>query len=173
MAAIEVNRICNVNVYLANKSLLGRAESIDMPTVKAKMAEHKALGMVGVIELPAGIDKLEAKIKWNSFYGDALKTVANPFKFVPLQCRGSVERYSSQGRIAEVPLVALLTVGFKTYPLGNFKQHDNVELTTDAAVYYVKQTIDAEEIMEVDVLANIWKVAGEDLLSNYRTNIGG
>lgn len=37
------------------------------------MQEHKALGMVGKIELPAGFDKLEGEIKWNSFYHEVMR----------------------------------------------------------------------------------------------------
>lgn len=42
------------------------------------MQEHKALGMVGKIELPAGFDKLEGEIKWNSFYHEVMRKTANP-----------------------------------------------------------------------------------------------
>lgn len=172
--AIDVNRICNVNIYMNGSTLLGRAESIDLPVLKSIMKEHKALGMFGSIELPGGgMEKLEAKIKWNSFYPEILRANANPFKFVQLQARGSLERYTGQGRTAEVPLVAMLTASFKSFPLGAFKQHDNVELQTEAAVYYVKQTVDGTDIVEIDVLANIWKIAGEDVLAKYRANIGG
>ncbi|STI01777.1 phage major tail tube protein [Escherichia coli] len=34
--------------------------------------------MVGKVELPAGLTKLEGEIKWNSFYRDAMLSAANP-----------------------------------------------------------------------------------------------
>ncbi|SCX93003.1 Phage tail tube protein FII [Pseudomonas sp. NFACC37-1] len=43
--------------------------------------------MVGLIELPDGIDKLEGKITWNSFHFEAAKKLVTPFKSVQLQCR--------------------------------------------------------------------------------------
>ena len=61
-----------------------------------------------------------------SFYRDAICCpAANPYKSLSLQCRSSVQRYSSQGPIDEIPLVTFLTVMFKKNPLGTFKQHEN------------------------------------------------
>lgn len=173
MAGISVNRITNANVYLEGGSLLGQAESIDLPTIKHKMADHKALGMVGTLEFPAGVEKLESKIKWNSFYPSAMKAEANPTKTVQLQCRGSVLTWAATGVTAEVPLVCLMTALFKKFDGGKFRQHDNVERESDLAVYYVKLTFAGEEILEFDPMANIYRVAGQDILDKYRSNIGG
>jgi len=99
--------------------------------------------------------------------------VANPFTAVEVQLRGSLETYSNSGRIAQVPVVAYLTGVFKKFPLGGFKQHDNVEAETTMSVTYCKLEIDGQAILEVDALANIYKAGGVDLLETYKTNIGG
>lgn len=173
MAKIEINRITNANIYVNGNSLLGRAEEIKLPDVAAIMAEHKALGMVGKIELPSGFDKLEGEIKWNSLYKEVAKTVGNPFRAVQLQCRSSVETYGSQGRIQEVSLVTFLTVMFKKAPLGTYKQHDNAEFPSSFTATYVKQVVDGDEILELDYMANIFRIGGQDMLAQYRANIGG
>ena len=64
MSKIEINKLTNANVYMNGINLLGRAEEVQLPQIKHKMAEHKALGMIGSAEFFAGIDKLECKIKW-------------------------------------------------------------------------------------------------------------
>jgi uncharacterized protein len=145
---IEINRITNANIYVNGNSLLGRAEEIKLPDISAIMQEHKALGMVG-------------------------KIVANPFKAVQLQCRSSIETYGAQGRIQEVSLVTFLTVMFKRNPLGTYKQHDNAEFGSSFSATYIKQVVDGEEVLELDYLANIFRVGGEDMLADYRSNIGG
>lgn len=170
---IQINRILNANIYANGNSLLGRAEEIKLPDITATMTEHKALGMVGKIELPSGFDKLEGEIKWNSIYPEVAAIMANPFASAQLQCRSSIETYGAQGRIEEQSLVTYLTVMFKKNPLGTFKQHDNVEVSSSFACTYVKQVIDGREVLELDVLANIFRVNGEDVLANYRRNIGG
>jgi P2 family phage contractile tail tube protein len=173
MPQVNVNRLTNANVYINGISFLGKAEEIDLPKITAKMAEHKALGMQGVIELPAGFDKMEARIKWNSVYADAVKLQADPYKTHALQCRSSLETYTASGRSAQQPCVVFMRGQFKEAPMGNFKQHDNVELETRLAVTYVKIEVAGEPLVEFDALANIYKVGGVDILLQYKANIGG
>lgn len=170
--SIQINRLTNANVYVDGASMLGRAEEIQLPSIAHKMVEHKALGMVGTAEFFAGIDKMEAKIKWNSFYADAMKKAASPVTSVKLQVRSSLETYDATGRVSEVPAVCFITAQYKNFPMGNFKQHDNVELESNLTVYACRLEVNGEEIVEIDVLSNIYKVAGVDVLQKYRTNLG-
>ena len=61
MSKIQINKLINANVYMNGSNLLGRAEEVQLPQIKHKMAEHKALGMVGSAEFFSGIEKLECK----------------------------------------------------------------------------------------------------------------
>lgn len=173
MGRVDIKRLTNANVYVDGNSLLGKVEECKLPDVVATVTEHKALGMVGKVELPSGFDKMEATFKWNSLYSDVLVKVANPFRAVEVQVRGSIETYGNGGRTAQAPYVAYLTGTFKKMPLGGFKQGDNVEAETAMNVTYCKLEIDSEEIVEFDVLANIYKAGGVDLLETYKQNIGG
>ena len=173
MGKIQINKLINANIYMNGNNLLGRAEEIQLPQIKHKMAEHKALGMVGSAEFFAGIDKLECKIKWNALYPDVLRTCANPFVAVVIQVRASLETYNGAGRISEVPAVAYISGTFKEFPLGTIKPGDNAEYETSMSVTYAKLVVNGEEIFEIDVLENIYKVGGLDILSMYKSNIGG
>ncbi len=173
MSNITVNRVTNANVYINGVSQLGKAEEIDLPKVTTKMVEHKALGMVGSFELPSGIDKLEVRIKWNAVYADAISNMANPYKAHEFSCRSSVESWTAGGREGQAPMKCTFRGTFKEAPMGNFKQHDNVEMETRVAVTYVKLEYNGVPKIEIDVLANIWKVDGVDILSTYKANIGG
>ena len=170
---IAINRCTNANVYMDGTSFMGKAEEVDLPVVKHKMSGHKALGMVGSPEFWAGIDKMEAKIKWNSIYAEVAGRIADPFTAIQLQVRASVETYGSQGRTLQVPMVCHLTGTFSEDSLGAFKQHEPVDLPSTMSVTYIKQVIDGEEVLEIDVMANIYKVNGVDLLAEYKANIGG
>lgn len=173
MSNITVNRLTNANIYMNGNSLLGRAEQIDLPEIKFKQSEHKALGMLGTVELFSGIEKLEGKVKWNSFYEDVYSTIANPFRRTDIQVRGSLEIYNSQGRIGQQPVVVFLTVQFKKVPTGNYRQHDNVEAESDFSATYIKMVINGQDKLEFDALSNIYKIDGVDVTSEYRANIGG
>ena len=172
MSKIEINKLTNANVYLNGTNLLGRAEEVQLPQIKHKMAEHKALGMIGSAEFFAGIDKLECKIKWNALYPDVLRTCANPFLAAMIQVRANLETYNGTGRIEEVPATAFIIGTFKEFPLGNIKPHENAEYETTMAVTYAKVIVNKQEIFEIDVLQNIYKVGPIDVLSLFKKNVG-
>jgi len=171
MAQVAINKVTNANIYLEGGSLLGRASEIDLPSVTQKMAEHVALGMVGSFEFPSGVEAMEARISFNAIYGDTMATVSNPNAAVNLQCRSQVETYTSGGRTTQ-PCVVYLRGQFKSTGLGNFRQHDNVEIEAMMTVHYAKMEVGGEEILEFDTFANIYRSGGVDLLTDYRAAIG-
>jgi P2 family phage contractile tail tube protein len=171
MALIDVQRVTNANIYIDGNSLLGRGEEVELAFPKAKMADHKGLGMFGTAEFPAGIDKLEAKVKWASIYADVLRTISI-FHSHQFQIRASIEQYTSQGRIAEYPFVGLMTAQFKDGGPLNFKQHEQVDFPTTLVVYHCEYYISGVQYILYDVLANIYTVGGIDQLAQFRANIG-
>ena len=170
---LKINKLSNANVYLEGDSLLGQVKEIELPEVVQKMVDHEALGMVGVIELPAGFEKMEGKIMWNSFYKDAFLKIADATAVHKMQLRGNLETNTSDGLESEVAYVVYLNVRFKKTPMGNFKQHENVEMESEFSALSMKIEVDGTEILEFDPTANIYRVNGEDKLSTYRQNIGG
>jgi hypothetical protein len=170
---IKINRLTNCNIYLDGNSLLGRAEEITLPEIKTKMVEHKGLGMLGAIELPAGFEKFETKIKWSSFYPEVLRRAAVMRRSVQLQVRGSLETHTGAGLVEEQSVKVQLTGTFKKLPMGVFKQHESVECETELSGSYVKLTIGGQEIIEIDLMANIYRANGVDQIATYRRHIGG
>jgi P2 family phage contractile tail tube protein len=65
-----------------------------------------------------------------------------------------------------------MRAAFKEFPLGKFKKNDNAEFTTELAVYSFKIIHAGIELVEYDMEANIYKVLGDDLLAQYRANLG-
>ncbi|MDD3466025.1 MAG: phage major tail tube protein [Campylobacterales bacterium] len=173
MGGITISSVTNANVYINGNSFLGKIEEAKMPVVKHTMTEKKALGMVGKLETWAGFDKMEATLKINSMYKDLMTLIANPTKAVQLQLRSYIETQGSQGSIGSAAMVTYLTGVFKEIDLGNFKQHDNVEISAPMTVSYIKQVIDGQDIIEIDAYSNIYKVNGEDILASYKNAIGG
>ena len=173
MSQIAIHRVTNANVYLNGNSMLGKASEVMLPQLKTLLSEHVALGLHGKVELPSGMDKLEATIKWTSYYGDVLAATADPYATHEVQVRSSIDQYTAGGRVGQVPAVCFIRGSFKDPSLGNFKQHDNVETDAKMNVIAVRFEIDGRPVLEIDVLANIYKVSGNDILGTYRRNIGG
>ncbi len=172
MGQITINRAANANLYMNGASFLGQVEEIQVPDIPIKTVDHKALGMVGTLEFFSGIDKMEGSVKWNSMYAQARITALNYTTMNDIQVRSSVDGYDGTGRKTQVPLVIYLKVMFKNVPGGMWRQHENVDVTSKFNAFYYKENLNGQDIVEIDVLNNIYKVNGVDLLATYRNNIG-
>lgn len=170
--AISVNKLTNAAVYFDGGSLLGQCSNVELPTVTQKMTDHVALGMVGGFQLPSGVEPMEAKFAFNALYSDAFVKIANPNETVNVQVRASLETYEAGGKTGSQAAKVQLRGQFKTVPLGNYKQHEPVELEAMMNVHYCKLTIGTQVIFEYDANANIYKVDGVDILAQYRADIG-
>ncbi len=170
---VSVNRLTNANIYIDGIGLLGRAEAIEVAQPRHRMVEHKGLGLAGTAEFWAGVDKLEAKIKWASLYTEALTAAGSPFTAHAFQVRGNIDQYSSQGLTAQLPVVYLMTGVFKDAGGFVFKQHENVDTTSIITVYHSELYVNGTQIHLYDVLANIYVVNGVDQLAQLRSNLGG
>lgn len=167
-----INKVTNGNVYLDGVSFMGMAEEVTLPEVAAKMIDHKALGMVGETEFPSGLMKMSAKIKWNAIYPEVMIKTHNVYQSIRLMIRSSVESYEGNSRTAEVPCVVYLTATPKKTGGLVFKHQDNIETEDEFNVSAYKLEIDGEEIVDIDVMATIWRVNGVDMLAQYRSNLG-
>ncbi|WP_153799074.1 phage major tail tube protein [Foetidibacter luteolus] len=170
--SIKVNRCTNANVYVDGNSYMGRAEEITLPEYQAKMSDHKALGMVGESELPAGLQKMSAKFKWNAIYEDVMKKTHDVYSAFRIMVRTSVETWEGGTRVSQVPAVIYLTGNWKKTGGLGFKAQDNVETESEMNVTAYKMEINGEEIVDIDILNNRWRVAGVDQLATYRANLG-
>jgi Bacteriophage tail tube protein len=168
---VSVDRITNANIYIDGVGMLGRAEEVEVVWPKAKMADHKGLGMAGTAEFPAGIEKLEAKLKWISVYPEVLSAMSI-YASHQLQVRASKETYTSQGRTLEVPVVLLMTAQFKDGGPLTFKQHEQVDFPTALVVYHCEYYVGGVQYLLYDVLSNLYVVNNVDQLANFRANLG-
>lgn len=168
----EIRNITNVAVWLDNGDFLGKVSELTLPNITTKTVEHNALGMAATLELPAGLDKMEMNIKWNSFYPDALLKLANPYAACQIQVRGSLDTYTSAGRVAQVSFLFKATVTPKELMGGDFKQHERAGMESNFSCSMAELVIDGQQIYKINVLTNEHRVGGVDTLANYRRNLG-
>ena len=170
---IEVGKVFNARVYIDGTDFIAKAEEVDLPKVRFKFADAKALGLYGEMELPAGLDKLEARIKFNSIYSDFIALASNPFVLRTIIVRASKQDWDQRGVAREVPVKAEIRGFFKEFDSGKFKAREAAEAEATISVLYYKLEVDGKEVVEVDVMNNIYKVEGRDILQAYKANIGG
>jgi len=171
--SVIINRLTNGNVYVDETNFFGAIEEANLPEVKAVESEHKSLGMIGKVEFPAGIDKMECKIKWNSLSESAMAYSADFYTPRTIMIRSSLEKYDANlGRVAQVPVVATIRGQFKKLPGIAFKQQDNPDMDSDITVTAYNLMVNGVEIVDIDVLAQVYRVYGVDLMLQYRNNLG-
>lgn len=170
---IEISKVFNARVYVDGTDFIAKAEEVDLPKVKFKFADSKALGLYGEFELPTGLDKLEARLKFNSVYPEFLALASDPFTMRTVIVRAPYQVWTQQGVTKTVPLKAEMRGFFKEFDAGKFKARDSAEAEATLSVTYFKLEIDGKEVLEVDTINNIYKVEGKDKLRDYRTAIGG
>ena len=169
----EISKVYHANVYVdGTTSLLGQLSEVKLPDIALATSEHKGLGMFGTVELPSGIGALVMALKWSGFYADAKKLGANPFKSRRIQIRANHETYDEGGRIAEVALVITVAGSWKKAGGDTFKGQEASDTDDEVTCTYLKCELDGVELYEIDVINNIYKVDGEDLLENMRKNLG-
>ncbi|MGX2974743.1 phage major tail tube protein [Ursidibacter arcticus] len=170
--SVVINEVSNANIYINGNSFLGRAKSIKLPEFEVEFTEHDNLGLIGKLKLPNKVNALEGEIVWDGFYPEVSALAYNPFKAVQLMVRANVKAFNSLGAAAEVPLVMTMTVAFSKTAVGEYKK-EATEYAMTYQVNNIKQVIDGKEVLYFDAFSNNYRVAGEDILSKYRANIGG
>lgn len=169
----EVNKVYHANVYIdGTNNQVGRLSEVKLPDLAPIMSEHKAIGQFGTLELPAGLGVLTLTCKWNGYYPDVMKMAADPFRTRRFQIRGNLETYGTEGRLAQVPIIVQVGGRWKKAGGATFKAQESGEFDDEITCNYYRCEVDGRELYEIDVVNNIWKVDGRDLLEILRKNLG-
>ena len=169
---MKIQEVYDANVYVNNVSTHGTASEVTCPDITPVMGEYKALGMAGTLEFFKGFEKMEATVKWKYASDDIRKACANFMKPVDIMIRSHKCRWDSGGIVEDVPVVIYMKGTPTKHQGGGYKPQEATEFETSFSLFYYKEEADGEEIIEVDAMNNIYKVDGEDLLAEYRQNLG-
>jgi len=170
---IEISKVYNARVYIDGRDFIGKAEEVDLPKVKLKFSEIKGLGLYGETEVPSALDKMEARLKFNSIYPEFVALAADPFTLRSVIVRASQQVWSQRGVEEERPIKAEMRGFFKEWDGGSIKKGDGAEAEAQLSVVYYKLEVDGIEIVEIDVFNNIYRIEGRDILAPFKQNIGG
>jgi len=166
-----IKSVSNATVWVNGNVQIGTCSEIELPEIKQLLLEHEGLGVFGTIETAVGIEAMEASFTWTSFDAATYKAIADPTRPVQLQTRASQKTSTLLGD-TEVPVVVFLTGIFKTLPLGKIKKGETIELSSEMAVSSVRLILGGEELLEIDTFSNTYRVAGVDILSQFKANLG-
>lgn len=170
--SIRLQKITNANVYEGNNSFVGKISEMELPALEQEMTEQNLLGLYGQLELPSGLQAMEASMTFNSIYDDMLDAFMNPTRSRLLHLRTSRETWTEEGLTEQIPVVVFFIGSCKNLPLGGFTPRENTELELELNVTFLKVLVDGVERLEVDVMNNVYKVNGQDILQQFRANLG-
>lgn len=165
-----INSITNGNAYLNGNKLAGKLEELELPAIKMKMEDISALGMFADTQIPVGMEKLEAKFKWNSIYPENWRD-EDPFKSCRITVKSDMVVNGAQGQQSHKPVTVTIAGIFKEFPLGSIKpgaKQDGLEHIM--AVSYLRVEVGKELLYEVDVFNNIFRQGNKDSLSYFKSN---
>ena len=165
-----INVIHNANVYLDGQRLAGKLDELVLPVLKSKMHKVTALGIYGEIEVPVGMEAMEAKLTWNSIYAEHWAKI-QPHRPVSLMIKSNMETIQPGGMQTPAAVTVLLTGTFKEFPFGTIKPGERISgLETPIAVHFFQISIDGVPVKTVDILTNTYTSGAEDVLLPLKTN---
>jgi P2 family phage contractile tail tube protein len=115
---------------------------------------------------------MEATLKWSYPDNETAKAMVNPMKSVDIMVRSSKAEWEDGSLTKEAPVVIYMKGLPTKHTSGTHKSKEDTEVEDTISVTYLKIEIDGEEIIELDVLNNIYKIGGEDQLAQRRENLG-
>lgn len=171
---MEIKKLTNANVYVdGTLNLLGKGRTITLPEVVAKKLTHQGLGMIGEVEHVTGLAAMMTKISWAGFYPEAIGLAGDFLKSHKLQIRAPLDIIGPGGITSRVAVVVFITGSWAKIPLGAITPSESGETEDEISTTAVKLVVGGEDILEIDIHENIWKVRGVDLLEDYRKAMGG
>lgn len=164
------NSLKNFNVFVDGVSYMGIADEIKLPKLARKMEAFRGGGMDGEIEIDMGQEKLELEIVCGGFVAEAYKSYgSSKANGVLVRFAGAYQRDDTEA----VQAVEIVVRGrYSEIDPDSAKGGDKGKHTFKLSASYYKLIVDNKELIEIDLLAFIFKVDGTDRLEAQRKAVG-
>ena len=161
--------LTNCVMFVDGVSFSGDVPSMTLPKLSIKTEEYRGGGMSGPVDLPTGLEKLEAAFTTNGVRKEALKF----FGLADQTACNLVFRGSFKGQKGTVkPVTVTLRGSLKEVDMGDWKPGDKAEIKHAVAVTYYKLEIDGRVMYEIDFANMVQVINGVDQLAAERSALG-
>ncbi len=162
-------KLKNFNFSVDGTSYLGETTEVTQPKLALKLEAYRSGGMQGEVDVNQGIEKLELEFKMGghepnliALFGGAIS--GNLFRF-----QGAYQRDDTD----EVDAVEIVCRGrLSEIDEGSSKAGDDTEHSYKASLTYYKKVVNGKDIVEIDMLNQIFMVDGKDRLAEIRAAMG-
>lgn len=161
--------LTNCVMFVDGVSFSGDVPSMTLPKLSIKTEEYRGGGMSGPVDLPTGLEKLEAAFTTNGVRKEALKF----FGLADQTACNLVFRGSFKGQKGTVKSVTVTLRGsLKEVDMGDWKPGDKAEIKHAVAITYYKLEIDGRVMYEIDFANMVQVINGVDQLAAERSALG-
>ena len=161
--------LTNCVMFVDGVSFSGDVPSMTLPKLSIKSEEYRGGGMSGPVDLPTGLEKLEAAFTTNGVRKEALKF----FGLADQTACNLVFRGTFRGQKGTVKAVTVTLRGsLKEVDMGEWKPGDKSEIKHAVGVTYYKLEIDGRVMYEIDFANMVQVIDGVDQLAAERSALG-
>lgn len=165
-------KLKHLNFFNEGRTYIGEAESFNRPSLARKTEAFRGGGMAGAAHVDHGLDDDALEMTWvvGGYASQVIKQMGvADVGGVLLRFSGSLQREDS----GEVETLEIVVRGRHTeIDTGEYKTgEDSNKTITTKAVYY-KETLNGEELCEIDLLNGIERFGSVDRMAEHRRAIG-
>lgn len=165
-------KLKHLNMFVDGDNWVGITESFTKATLARKFEKYRGGGMPGAADTDMGLDDeaLATSFVVGGYVVDLVRKMsAAKADGVMIRFAGSYQSDDTGDMIA----VEIVCRGrFVDRDGGEQKTGENTQTTMNMTNVYYKETVDGEDLIEVDVLNMIEKVNGVDMMEKHRRAIG-
>lgn len=163
-------KLKNFDMFIVGESWLGLINSVTLPKLARKMEDYRAGGMDTSVKLDMGGEPLELAFA-------AAGYVANGIRLFGATSVGAVQArwagaYQSESNGAYDAIEIIAHGRISEIDRGDAKTGESSEHKFTMPLSYYKESVNGVPLVEIDILANIFKVNGVDLLAAQRAAMG-
>lgn len=164
-------KLKNMNLYNEGNAYLGQIAELTPPKVSHTMEDWRGGGMLGAVKIDHGLEALEFEWTIGGFSSQVIGQMGiTQIDGVLLRALGGFQAEDT-GAVSSVELV--MRGRHQELDLGNWKPGEDTEKKVKTVLTYYKVIVDGSELLDIDMIAGIYRVNGVDRYADIRAAIGG
>lgn len=162
-------KLKNFNFSVDGTSYLGETTEVTQPKLALKLEAYRSGGMQGEVDVNQGIEKLELEFKMGGHEPNLIALLGGAISGNLFRFQGAYQRDDTD----EVDAVEIVCRGrLSEIDEGSSKAGDDTEHSYKASLTYYKKVVNGKDIVEIDMLNQIFMVDGKDRLAEIRAAMG-
>ncbi|MCB2051371.1 MAG: phage major tail tube protein [Novosphingobium sp.] len=163
-------KLKKMHLYGNGESYLSDAAEVTLPKISHAMEDWRDGGMLGPVKIDMGLEAMECEWTLGGMVPHAIKQMgAVELDAQMLRFMGAYQS-DTDGAVSSVDI--LMRGRHQELDRGNAKPGDATEHKFKTVLSYYKETLDGEELMEIDMVRGIYIVGGVDRHAELRAAIG-